>query len=109
MLHTRATEIANELTGIIKPYCTRIEIAGSVRREKEFVGLGGRILYDECDVYKLQDLTRADERVNALQEIEQRLQSLMPLPNNEFGTKLGTIMLIITKELKQLKTMLDFS
>lgn len=37
MLHARAVEIANELTGIIKPYCLRIEIAGSVRREKEIV------------------------------------------------------------------------
>lgn len=36
MTHSTALNIANELIAVIKPYCLRIEIAGSVRREKEF-------------------------------------------------------------------------
>lgn len=43
------------------------------KRFETFVGLGGRILYDECDVYKLQDLTRADEREKVIKEIEDYL------------------------------------
>lgn len=35
MTHSTATAIAHDLITIIKPYCTRIEIAGSVRREKD--------------------------------------------------------------------------
>lgn len=40
-------------------------------------------------------------REETLKEIEQRLQTLIPLPNNEFGQKLGVIMLVIAKELKE--------
>ncbi len=37
MLLTEAKPIANELKALMEPYCDRIEIAGSVRREKEIV------------------------------------------------------------------------
>lgn len=37
MLLTEAIPIANELRALMHPYCDRIEIAGSVRRQKEFV------------------------------------------------------------------------
>ena len=51
----------------------------------------------------IQDLTRKDERERVLQEIQQRFHTLIPLPNNEFGGKLGAIMLVIAKELNALK------
>lgn len=41
-------------------------------------------------------------REEVIREIEEMLQSLIPLLNNEFGQKLGTIMLVIAK-LKELK------
>ena len=34
---SRAISLAEEIIIIIKPYCTKLEIAGSVRRKKEFV------------------------------------------------------------------------
>jgi len=33
----QAQEIANELKLLLSPYCEKIEIAGSIRRKKEFV------------------------------------------------------------------------
>jgi len=45
------------------------------KRFETFVGLGGRILYDECDVYKLQDLTRADERRKVIGGIDGLIQT----------------------------------
>lgn len=36
MQHSEAKHIAESLVKVIHPYCTRIEIAGSVRREKEY-------------------------------------------------------------------------
>ena len=42
-------------------------------------------------------------REETLKEIEKRLEALLPLPNNELGGKLGTIMLLIAKELKEQK------
>jgi len=37
MLLTEAIPIANKLKSLLEPYCERIEIAGSIRREKEIV------------------------------------------------------------------------
>lgn len=37
MLYTEAKPIADNLKVLLEPYCERIEIAGSIRREKEIV------------------------------------------------------------------------
>jgi DNA polymerase/3'-5' exonuclease PolX len=37
MLYTEAKPIADKLKVLLEPYCERIEVAGSIRREKEIV------------------------------------------------------------------------
>lgn len=44
MLLTEAKKIANKLKTLLEPYCERIEIAGSIRREKEIVKDVGLVL-----------------------------------------------------------------
>lgn len=60
----QARAIAEDIKAALKPYCERIEIAGSIRREKPEVGdieivcIPKMVLTDDCIMFPVNDMKR---------------------------------------------------